>query len=349
MEVNNLSFYFSSRRTNEKGSIPGAHFPPKLLTGCLWNDRFKQFVLLQTALTRQQFSESLQSATSSRRGGGWGWGERLSGWGPLARLAGPSCVSVCLEWWWYELMILLCGLLPDPKPTVAAMGVLIQTTALVYVFPSSLGFGVSTRVGNELGANRPARARAAAATAVGLAALTGLGALGFAAGVRERWGRMFTADADILRLTAAALPIVGLCELGNCPQTVGCGVLRGTARPAHAAQVNLGAFYLVGAPVAVGLGFGLGVGFCGLWMGLLAAQVCCAGLMLYVVWTTDWDAQARRAQLLTSAPAPAPAPAPDVEKAGAMLIGPEPQEGGDKVSCYQPLISIRTVVEIERG
>nr|CAD1843189.1 unnamed protein product [Ananas comosus var. bracteatus] len=66
----------------------------------------------------------------------------------------------------------------------------------------------------------------------------------------ERWGRMFTGDADILRLTAAALPIVGLCELGNCPQTVGCGVLRGTARPAHAAHVNLGAFYLVGAPVA---------------------------------------------------------------------------------------------------
>ncbi|BAS98236.1 protein DETOXIFICATION 51 [Oryza sativa Japonica Group] len=229
--------------------------------------------------------------------------EWLAGWGPLARLAAPSCVSVCLEWWWYEVMILLCGLLPEPRPAVASMGVLMQTTALVYVFPSSLGFGVSTRVGNELGANRPGRARAAAHVAVAGAAAMGLAAMAFATGMRHAWGRLFTADADILRLTAAALPVVGLCELGNCPQTVGCGVLRGTARPARAAHVNLGAFYLVGMPVAVVLAFGLGVGFVGLWVGLLAAQVCCAGLMLCVVGSTDWEAQARRAQALTSSAA----------------------------------------------
>ncbi|XP_037460274.1 protein DETOXIFICATION 52-like [Triticum dicoccoides] len=235
------------------------------------------------------------------------WGptaEWLAGWGQLARLAAPSCVSVCLEWWWYEVMILLCGLLPEPKPAVASMGVLMQTTALVYVFPSSLGFGVSTRVGNELGANRPGRARAAARVAVVGAAVMGLVAMSFAAGMRHAWGRLFTADADILRLTAAALPVVGLCELGNCPQTVGCGVLRGSARPSRAAHVNLGAFYLVGMPVAVVLAFWYGVGFVGLWLGLLAAQVCCAGLMLYAVGSTDWEAQARRAQALTSSSSP---------------------------------------------
>uniref|UniRef100_A0A6V7QRF7 Protein DETOXIFICATION n=1 Tax=Ananas comosus var. bracteatus TaxID=296719 RepID=A0A6V7QRF7_ANACO len=251
--------------------------------------------------------------------------ECLSGWVPLARLAGPSCVSVCLEWWWYELMILLCGLLRDPKPAVASMGVLIQTTALAYVLPSSLAAAASTRVGHELGANRPARARSAAAVATGLAALAGLAAMAFALAVRARWARMFTDDPAILRLTAAALPVLGLCELGNCPQTVGCGVLRGSARPAHAARVNLGAFYLVGLPVAVGLGFGLGLGFCGFWMGLLAAQVCCAGLMLYVVGSTDWEAQAKRAQLLTYAAAAAAANASSSESSGVGLglgLGP---------------------------
>ncbi|XP_043706587.1 protein DETOXIFICATION 51 [Telopea speciosissima] len=225
--------------------------------------------------------------------------ECLTGWEPLLRLAAPSCVSVCLEWWWYEIMIVLCGLLANPTATVASMGVLIQTTALIYVFPSSLGFAVSTRVGNELGANRPDRAKASAFVAVLLAALMGLSAMLFASGMKDKWGHMFTADGEILRLTSSVLPILGLCELGNCPQTVGCGVLRGSARPSTAANVNVGAFYLVGMPVAVGLGIWLGVGFCGLWIGLLSAQVCCAGLMLYVVGTTDWEAQARRAQLLT--------------------------------------------------
>ncbi|KAJ0030011.1 hypothetical protein Pint_13286 [Pistacia integerrima] len=225
----------------------------------------------------------------------------LTGWKPLLKLAAPSCVSVCLEWWWYEIMIVLCGILVDPKATVASMGILIQTTSLLYVFPSSLSFAVSTRVGNELGANRPKTAKLSAVVAVFLAAMMGLSATVFASGMRDRWGRMFTNDVEILRLTSAALPILGLCELGNCPQTVGCGVLRGSARPSTAANVNLGAFYLVGMPVAVGLGFYLGVGFCGLWLGLLSAQVCCAGLMLYVVGRTDWDFQADRAQMLTCA------------------------------------------------
>jgi multidrug resistance protein, MATE family len=251
--------------------------------------------------------------------------EWLTGWGPLARLAAPSCVSVCLEWWWYEVMILLCGLLPEPKPAVASMGVLMQTTALVYVFPSSLGFGVSARVGIELGANHPLRARAAAHVAVAGAACIGLASASFSAGVRHAWGRMFTADADILRLTAAALPVVGLCELGNCPQTVGCGVLRGTARPARAAHVNLGAFYLVGMPIAVLLAFGVGMGFVGLWIGLLSAQVCCAGLMLCVVGSTDWEAQARRARELTSSSSPG-----DMEMRGAHASaaqGASPEKG----------------------
>ncbi|CAA7402825.1 unnamed protein product [Spirodela intermedia] len=255
----------------------------------------------------------------------------LGGWSPLVRLATPSCVSVCLEWWWYELMILLCGLLPDPKATVASMGLLIQTTALFYVFPSSLGFGVSTRVGNELGANRPGRARTSAAVAVFLAAAMGFMATSFAAGVKDVWGKMFTDDAEILRLTSAALPILGLCELGNCPQTVGCGVLRGSARPSDAANINLGAFYLVGMPVAISLGFGFGVGFCGLWIGLLAAQICCAGLMLYAVGSTDWEAQARRAQALTCA--------------GAGKVELEPIPSPEERLCSEPFICIRMAAE----
>ncbi|XP_073279124.1 protein DETOXIFICATION 51-like [Primulina huaijiensis] len=223
----------------------------------------------------------------------------FTGWAPLIRLAAPSCVSVCLEWWWYEIMIVLCGLLVDPKATMASMGVLIQTTSFLYVFPSSLGFAVSTRIGNDLGAKRSQKARISAVVSIFLAGLMGLSAMTFATSVRSFWARMFTSDEHILRLTSVALPILGLCELGNCPQTVGCGVLRGTARPSIAANVNLGAFYLVGMPVAVGLGFVLGVGFCGLWIGLLSAQICCAGLMLYEVGITNWGFEAARAQMLT--------------------------------------------------
>ncbi|OAY78424.1 Protein DETOXIFICATION 49 [Ananas comosus] len=241
------------------------------------------------------------SGVHKRTGGFALSAESFRGWGSLLSLAVPSCVSVCLEWWWYEIMILLCGLLSNPQATVASMGILIQTTSLIYIFPSSLSFGVSTRVGNELGANRPDRARRAATVGLGCSFGLGLVAFAFAVSVRSVWARMFTADEAIITLTASVLPILGACELGNCPQTTGCGVLRGSARPKVGANINLGAFYGVGMPVAVGLAFWAGLDFKGLWLGLLSAQAACVVLMLVVSRRTDWDSQAERAQLLTGA------------------------------------------------
>ncbi|KAL0548625.1 hypothetical protein IC582_013080 [Cucumis melo] len=220
-------------------------------------------------------------------------------WGDLLNLAIPSCISVCLEWWWYEIMILLCGLLLNPKATVASMGILIQTTALIYIFPSSLSFSVSTRVGNELGAEQPKKAKLAAIVGLSCSFLLGICALFFAVSIRKIWASMFTEDKDIIALTSMVLPIIGLCELGNCPQTTGCGVLRGTARPKIGANINLGCFYLVGMPVAVGLSFFGGFDFRGLWLGLLAAQGCCAAAMLVVLGFTDWEFEAIRARKLT--------------------------------------------------
>ncbi|KAL4339248.1 hypothetical protein GQ457_08G028090 [Hibiscus cannabinus] len=228
------------------------------------------------------------------------WGgissECLKGWKYLLNLSIPSCISVCLEWWWYEIMILLCGLLLNPQATVASMGILIQTTALIYIFPSSLSFGVSTRVGNELGANNPNKAKLAAIVGLSSSSVLGLSALIFAISVRKTWATLFTQDPEIIALTSTVLPVLGLCELGNCPQTTGCGVVRGTARPKLGANINLGCFYLVGMPVAVWLSFFAGFDFKGLWMGLVAAQASCLVAMLVTVTRTDWDYEAWRAQ-----------------------------------------------------
>ncbi|XP_009628917.1 protein DETOXIFICATION 49-like [Nicotiana tomentosiformis] len=227
--------------------------------------------------------------------------ECFKGWKTLLNLSIPSCISVCLEWWWYEIMILLCGLLLNPKANVASMGILIQTTSLIYIFPSSLSVGVSTRVGNELGANRPNQAKLAAIIGLCYSFIFGLLALSFAILVRNIWASMYTQDQEIIALTSIILPIIGLCELGNCPQTTGCGVLRGTARPKLGANINLGCFYLVGMPVAIYLGFFRGYDFKGLWIGLLAAQASCAVTMLLIILArTNWEDQAKRAKELTA-------------------------------------------------
>ncbi|KAL5734457.1 hypothetical protein ACOSP7_032318 [Xanthoceras sorbifolium] len=220
-------------------------------------------------------------------------------WKPLFALMMPSVFSVCLEWWWYEIMLLLCGLLSDPKASVSAMGILTQTTALLYLFPYSLNQGLSTLVGQALGAEQPARAQRTAIMGIVVAIVCGILSFTFTIAVKNVWGKLYTSELEVLTLTSAALPILGICELGNSPQTAACGILTGSARPRSGACINFVSFYLIGLPVAVFMAFKLDLGFLGLWYGLVAAQASCACMMICTVVCTDWNHQAERARELT--------------------------------------------------
>ncbi|GLT55321.1 hypothetical protein SLA2020_284550 [Shorea laevis] len=223
----------------------------------------------------------------------------FQGWGPLLSLALPSAVSVCLEWWWYEIMLFLCGLFSNPEACLAAMGILIQTTGLLYVVPISISAGLTTRVGHALGAGQPNRAQWTAIIGLTVAFAFGVAAFIFVTALRSVWGKLFTDESHILDLVSAALPVLGLCELGNAPQTAACGVLTGTARPKLGARINLYAFYIIGLPVVILTAFVFKIGFLGIWFGLLAAQLSCLSMMGYTLLRTDWKHQSKRAEELT--------------------------------------------------
>ncbi|KAJ6742368.1 MULTIDRUG RESISTANCE PROTEIN [Salix viminalis] len=172
-------------------------------------------------------------------------------------------------------MLFLCGLLRNPKASVAATGILIQTAGIIYSFPFSLSIGVSTRVGHALGAGQPSRARWTTVIGICLAFTFGLSASVITAAMKSVWGKLYTDEPQILELISTGLPLLGLCELANSPQTAACGVLTGTARPKEGARINLCSFYFVGLPVAI--------------------------LLTFKLIRTDWKYQAIRAEELTAA------------------------------------------------
>ncbi|KAK7260137.1 hypothetical protein RIF29_25933 [Crotalaria pallida] len=220
------------------------------------------------------------------------------GWGPLLSLAVPSCISVCLEWWWYEIMLFLCGLLSNPQTTVATMGITIQTLGFLYVFPFALSSAMTTRIGHSLGAGQPSRAQSTAIIGFVLAFTSGVIAFICLISVRKTWGRLFTDETQIVDMVTTILPILGLCEISNWTQTVSCGILTGTARPYVGARINLCAFYLVGLPVSIFACFIYKFELVGLWCGMLAAQVSCVCMMLYTLIRTDWGQQSKKAMEL---------------------------------------------------
>ena len=219
----------------------------------------------------------------------------FQGWKPLLSLALPSCISICLEWWYYEIMLFLCGLLSNPQTTIATMGILIQTTGFLYVFPFSLSAALTTRIGHSLGAGQTSKAKCTAIVGLFTAFSFGVVAFVLLTSVSSFWGKLFTDELQIIEMVKTILPILGLCEIGNWPQTASCGILSGTARPYLGARINLCAFYLIGLPVAIFATFRYNFGLVGLWLGMLAAQISCFCMMVYTLMNTDWGDQTKRA------------------------------------------------------
>lgn len=179
------------------------------------------------------------------------------------------------------------------------MGVMIQISGLLYAIPLSLHLAVLARVGNALGAGSPSQARLISRIGFVASVTFGVSAFAIAATARSALARIFTGDATVIDLVTSNLPVLALCQLGNAPRTVASGALMGTASPELAATANLCSFYLIGMPITLLLTFELGLGFTGLWLGLLASEISGTFMILYALHRTDWKYQAKRAEELT--------------------------------------------------
>lgn len=141
---------------------------------------------------------------------------------------------------------MLSGLLPSPDVTMSMMGITFNVHALCFFAAHGLSGAASTRVGNELGAGRPRVAWLTTQVGVLLGTLSmalsgGLLLLG-----REALGRVFSADAAVVALTAQAVPPLAASLVGEGANTVLAGVMRGCGRQKIGATVNLVTYWVLG-------------------------------------------------------------------------------------------------------
>ncbi|KAL6979671.1 Protein DETOXIFICATION 56 [Sarracenia purpurea var. burkii] len=229
--------------------------------------------------------------------GGW-WEQGVQDWIQLLRLSGPCCLTTCLEWWCFEILVLLTGRLRDAEKSVAILAIVLNFDYLLYSVMLSLATTASVRVSNELGANRAGPAYRSASVSLALSVASGsIGGLVMVA-ARGVWGPLFSHDRGITRGVKEMMLIMASVELVNFPLTVGGGIVRGTARPWLAMYANLGGFYLLALPLGVILAFKVDLGLGGLLVGFLVGMVSCLILLLVFVARIKWDEEAGKAQIL---------------------------------------------------
>lgn len=231
-----------------------------------------------------------------------------------AAVALPAAVLWWLEWWSFEGLSVLVGVLPDPTTALAAWGTEFNITVIFYQVFSALGVVMCVMIGKYIGAGRAAEARrimvvglTLAAAFVGLVAST----MYF---LRRYIALAFVNDAAIVDEIADTM-------LGPCLSVPGYALLMnlyGAARGANIqARVTWGT--LVGYGGGIPLAWYLGTRaqwpspLLGVWLGNAAALAFAALWAAAVALSFDWSA---------AKPVKARAQVPDLQGEGGNLVSP---------------------------
>ncbi|KAH6803674.1 MATE efflux family protein, partial [Perilla frutescens var. frutescens] len=209
----------------------------------------------------------------------------------FTRFALPSAVMVCLEWWSFEMLVLLSGLLPNPQLETSVLSICLLIASLHYFIPYSIGAAASTRVSNELGAGCSERARASVYAASFLSIAEAIVACTLLLSLGNLVGYAFSNEEEVVDYLRELIPFVCLVLAMDCIQAVLSGVARGCGWQHLGAYVNLGAYYLVGLPAAVVLGFVFHLRGKGLWLGLNMGSFMQSTLLSYLTASTNWTKQ----------------------------------------------------------
>ncbi|XP_019420464.1 PREDICTED: protein DETOXIFICATION 16-like [Lupinus angustifolius] len=212
------------------------------------------------------------------------------------RLAIPSAIMVCLEMWSFEMMVLLSGLLPNPKLETSVLSICLNTSSTIWMIPFGLSGAVSTRVSNELGAGNPRAARLAVYFIFAMATIEGIFIAAVMILIRNIWGYAYSNEVEVVKYVAIMLPILAASIFLDGIQCVLSGMARGCGRQKIGALINLGSYYLIGIPSSILFAFVFHIGGKGLWLGIICALVVQVSCLLIITICTDWELEAKKAK-----------------------------------------------------
>ncbi|KAF9146877.1 hypothetical protein BGX30_005087 [Mortierella sp. GBA39] len=225
---------------------------------------------------------------------GWGGWSRdaFTGWRTFLKLAIPGVMMVCTEWWAFEVVSLAASYLGTVN--LAAQSVVVQTSSLLYTIPFGVSIAASNRVGNLIGRGDHRSAKIASRVSLVLAIIFGMFNSTMLLLLKDRWGRLFSDDVDVVKTVAMILPLVALFQISDGIAGVAGGVLRGVGLQHLGAYLNLIAYYIVAFPIGYVLTFKLDYGLKGLWYALCLALWMVSAGEFWVIVKTNWPKEVEK-------------------------------------------------------
>ncbi|KAK6279817.1 hypothetical protein POUND7_020084 [Theobroma cacao] len=191
----------------------------------------------------------------------------------------PSAVMACLEWWSFEILVLMSGLLPNSKLETSVLSICLSSTSLHYNVP----FGISVAARFYLINSFIVVALTVVETVIASTIL-------FCC--RHIFGYAYSNEKDVVNKVTEIVPLMCLSIITDGLHAVACGIVRGIGWQHIGAYANLAVYYLIGIPAGVLCGFVLHLRGQGLWVGMLIGSSVQGILLAFVIAFTNWKKQA---------------------------------------------------------
>ncbi|KAF7033478.1 hypothetical protein CFC21_044569 [Triticum aestivum] len=206
-----------------------------------------------------QFVYIVMSPTCRHTWTGFSW-QAFSGLPSFFKLSAASAVMLCLETWYFQVLVIIAGLLPNPEISLDSLSVCM--TIYGWVFMISVGFNAaaSVRVSNELGAGNPKSAFFSVWVVTGLSTTISTILAIVILCLRNHISYLFTDGEAVSDAVADLCPLLAITLVLGGIQPVLTGVAVGCGWQQFVAYVNVGSYYIVGVPLGVVLGFFFNLG-----------------------------------------------------------------------------------------
>ncbi|KAK4722480.1 hypothetical protein R3W88_012713 [Solanum pinnatisectum] len=217
--------------------------------------------------------------------------QAFSGLWEFFKLSAAAGVMLCLENWYYRILILMAGYLQNSTLTVDALSICMNINSWEMVIPlrgeqnrtaNRTKSRTEVRVANELGAGRGKAAKFAAVISVIYSTMIGLVFCILIMIDQDKFALFFSSNFDVLKVVKKISYLLTLTILLNSVQPV---------LSVKVAYINLGCYYLVGVPLGILMGMGL-------WAGMIFGGTALQTILLaFIAYRSYGEKEASKARM----------------------------------------------------
>ncbi|XP_057992955.1 protein DETOXIFICATION 32 isoform X2 [Hevea brasiliensis] len=212
------------------------------------------------------------------------------------KLSIVSAVMLCLEVWYFTMVILMVGWLENPEIAVDAISICMNLQLWTLMIALGFNAAISVRVSNELGAGNPKAAKFSMVVTVLTATAIGVVFTALILVTKNDFPKAFTRKPVVMKEASKLDYFLAATIFLNSIQPVLHGVAVGAGWQFLVAFINIGCYYIIGLPIGAVLGYKLKLGVKGIWTGMLAGYLLQIVTLIFILLRTNWHKEAVKAE-----------------------------------------------------